>query len=164
MPSTRDPYPYPRYENENTFRGTQSKRVNYTKPTHLAQQEDPWNRLHDTPTLSSDRRAVYHNDPEAPSDSLDFTLKTLYDHHDGLLKDRNETLYQPETFTENHGRILKNRVPAPPVVKEEKPSIRQWVSPQRISIDSTDGAIVSHHTAATNRGYSRKQDGGYYSI
>ena len=27
-----------------------------------------------------------------------------------------------------------------------------------------DGAIPSHHNAATNRGYSRKHDGGIFSI
>ncbi|XP_075470135.1 cilia- and flagella-associated protein 276 isoform X2 [Ascaphus truei] len=125
MPPTRDPFSYPRYENDSTFQGRETE--------------------------------------EAPSDSLDFNLKSLYDQHDSLMSDRNETLYQKETFTEDHGRILKNRVKEPPP-KMEKSGVRQWASPQKLTVYSIDGAIVSHHTAATNRGYSRKQDGGYYSI
>ncbi|XP_053313812.1 cilia- and flagella-associated protein 276 [Spea bombifrons] len=164
MPPTRNPFPYPPYENDNTFRGREMQRATYRNPPHLEQQEDPWNRLNATPTLSSARRTVYYTDPEAPSDSLDFHLKSLYDHHNSLLKDRNETLFQMETLTDSHGRILKNRVKETPPPQEEKSNIRQWVSPQRISVYSIDGAIVSQHTAATNRGYSRKQDGGYYSI
>ncbi|XP_053562854.1 cilia- and flagella-associated protein 276 [Bombina bombina] len=164
MSPTRDPYPYPRYENENTYRVKEVQNVTYRKPTHLAQQEDPWYRLNATPTLSSARREVYYHDPEAPSDSLDFHLKTLYNHHEGLLKDRNETLFQRETYTENHGRILKNRKKEPLPLEDEKTRIREWVCPQRISIHSINGAIMSHHSATTNRGYSRKKDGGYYSI
>ncbi|KAM4701802.1 cilia- and flagella-associated protein 276 [Discoglossus pictus] len=166
MPPTRNPYPYPCYENENTFRGREMQRMaSYRKPPHLAQQDDPWCRLNTTPTLSSARKEVYYNDPEAPSDSLDFSIKSLYNNYESFLSDRNETLFQRETFTEDHGRILKNRkkeLPPPP--QEEKPKIREWVSPQRVSIHSANGAIVGHHTSTTNRGYSRKQDGGYYSI
>ncbi|XP_018101963.1 uncharacterized protein C1orf194 homolog [Xenopus laevis] len=164
MPHSRDPYPFPQYENDDTFQGKQMQRTNGKQSNSLPQKEEPWHRLNSTATLSSDRRAVYYYDPEAPSDSLDFTLKSLYDHHTGLLNDRNETLYQRETLTENHGRILKNRVKEIKVSQEEVPSVKQWVSPQRSNAYSINGAIVSHHTAATNRGYSRKQDGGYYSI
>ncbi|KAM8976246.1 cilia- and flagella-associated protein 276 [Pelodytes ibericus] len=164
MSPTRDPFPYPRFENENTFRGREMERVSYRKPTQIAHQEDPWNRLNATPTLSSARRTIYYNDPEAPSDSLDFHLTALYDQSNSFLKDSNETLFQKETLTENHGRILKNRVKEQPAPQEEKPRVQQWVCPQRVSIHKMTGAIVSHHTAATNHGYSRKQDGGYYSI
>ncbi|KAM5182026.1 cilia- and flagella-associated protein 276 isoform 2-T2 [Mantella aurantiaca] len=138
--------------------------VYYQKPFHLTRGEDSGNRLHATPTLSSARRSAYYSDPESSADSLDFNLKSTYDHHDGLLKNRNETLFQVETFTDNHGRILKNRVKELSTSHEEKTRFRQWVSPQKISVNSIDGAITSHHSAATNRGYSRKKDGGYYSI
>ncbi|KAE8623693.1 hypothetical protein XENTR_v10005699 [Xenopus tropicalis] len=105
MPHSRDPYPFTRYENDDTFQGKEIQRTTGRKSHNLPQKEDPWYRLNSTATLSSDRRAVYYYDPEAPSDSLDFTLKSLYDHHNGLLKDRNETLYQPETLTESHGYV-----------------------------------------------------------
>lgn len=72
----------------------------------MAQKQDPWNRLNKTCTLSSSRREIYHNDPVAPNDSLDFVLKSQYDHHDQFLKARHETMYQPETYTENHGQVL----------------------------------------------------------
>ncbi|KAJ1139242.1 hypothetical protein NDU88_005617 [Pleurodeles waltl] len=166
MPTTRDPLPYPKYENDATYCGFgPEEQRSFSKPTHLAQNDDPWNRLNATATLSSARRDVCYFDPKAPRDSLDFNLKSLYNHQQDLLRPKNETVFQRETFTEDHGRILKNRV------KEEAPpgertlsALVQWVSPRKETIDSVDGAIVSHHSAATNRGYSRKQDGGFYSI
>ena len=74
-------------------------------PSHLAQNQDPWNRLNRTNTLTSARREVYHFDPQAPRDSLDFVLKTHYDHHREFLKAKNETLLQPETLGEEHGYV-----------------------------------------------------------
>lgn len=162
MPPTRDPFPYPRYENDTSFQGKETQ--SYQKTFNLTSREDPWNRLNATPTLSSARRSAYYNDPESPADSLDFNLKSMYNHHEGLLKNRNETLFQVETFTDNHGRILKNRVKELSTSQEEKTGFRHSASPQKISVHSIDGAITSHHSAATNPGYSRKQDGGYYSI
>ncbi|XP_015197632.2 cilia- and flagella-associated protein 276 isoform X2 [Lepisosteus oculatus] len=105
MPRSRDPFPYPKYENDDTFIGKPKncQKVPYSKPTHLAQNEDPWNRLNARATLSSARREVLYFDPEVPQDRLDFQLKSLYDHHEEFLKDKNETLYQRETFTEDHG-------------------------------------------------------------
>lgn len=69
----------------------------YNDPTHLAQKRDPWNRLNGKCTLASARREVYHHDPQAPRDSLDFVLKSQYDHHSEFWKPKNETLTQPET-------------------------------------------------------------------
>ncbi|XP_028652032.1 cilia- and flagella-associated protein 276 [Erpetoichthys calabaricus] len=165
MPSTRDPFPFPKYENDDSFMGRakREKVSEFSKPTHLAQQEDPWNRLNTTATLSSSRREVYHFDPEAPRDNLDFVLKTTYNHHEELLRDKNQTVIQKETVTEDHGRILKNRVKEVPSPTEaEKYATRLWVSPAKQSIHNIGGAIESHHSASTNRGYSRKHDGGFY--
>ncbi|XP_069489636.1 cilia- and flagella-associated protein 276 [Ambystoma mexicanum] len=166
MPTTRDPFPYPKYENDTSYCGwgPVEQGGSYSKPTHLAQNEDPWNRLHATPTLSSARRDVCYFDPIAPHDSLDFNLKTMYNHQSDLLQTKNEAIFQRETFTEDHGRILKNRVKEALPSAELKMSLKQWVSPRKQTIDSVHGAIVGHHSAATNRGYSRKQDGGFYSI
>ncbi|XP_066559540.1 cilia- and flagella-associated protein 276 [Amia ocellicauda] len=166
MPRSRDPFPSPRYENDDTFLGD-SKRCQisrYSKPTHLAQNDDPWSRLSAGATLSSSRREVLHFDPEAPEDSLDFNLKSTYNHHQEFLKPKNETLYQRETFTEDNGRILKNRVKEdPPQNDLRKNPNRVWVSAEKASIYSIEGTIESHHNASTNRGYSRKHDGGFYS-
>ena len=77
----------------------------YTVPIHLAQNEDPWRRLSGTCTLASSRREVYHHDPQAPRDSLDFVLKSQYDHHKEFLQAKNETLIQPETIGAEHGYV-----------------------------------------------------------
>ncbi|XP_029428988.1 uncharacterized protein C1orf194 homolog isoform X1 [Rhinatrema bivittatum] len=166
MPPTRDPFPYPRYENDVTFTGKApiTQRAAYSKPTHLSQQEDPWHRLNATATLSSTRREVFYFDPQAPNDNLDFSLKGLYNHHEDVLKNKNEIIFQKETFREDHGRILKNRVKERPPSDRPKYLVREWVNPRKENIHCIEGAIESHHTAATNRGYSRKDDGGFYSI
>ena len=75
----------------------------YADPTHIAQSTNPWSHLYRTCTLSSSRREVYHMDPKAPRDSLDFVLKATYDHHKEYLKGKNETLVQQETLGYNHG-------------------------------------------------------------
>ncbi|XP_002741965.1 protein CFAP276-like [Saccoglossus kowalevskii] len=166
--STRDPYPFPKLQSDENFVGPRNtQQVGNDQPTHIAQREDPWNRLNSKCTLSSSRREVYHYDPKAPKDSLDFVLKTKYDHHDSFLATKPETLIQPETVGESHGRVLKNRS------KDERKSFdpadpsgytnQVVVDPKRETIDCFKGAIDSHHSAATNPGYSRKHDGGFYT-
>ncbi|XP_067387686.1 cilia- and flagella-associated protein 276 [Emydura macquarii macquarii] len=171
MPPTRDPFPYPRYENEDTFSGRArlAQTGPYTEPTHLAQQRDPWNRLHKTPTLSSTRKEVWYSEPEVPRDSLDFKMTSVYNHHEELLRDKNQIVIHKETLFDDHG-MLKGLEP----VKEPEPppvechtarglSVRRWVSPMKESIHSIEGAIECPHTAATNSGYSRKENGSFFS-
>ncbi|XP_071776033.2 protein CFAP276 [Centroberyx gerrardi] len=162
--SKRDPFPFPKLENYYSFTGfKQQQKEPYDNPTHIAQTEEPWSRLHDTATMSSTRRSVMHYDQEAPNDSLDFHLKSIYDHHKEFLRSKNQTLYQRETVSEDQGRTLKTyeklEVPQNDLGKE----IRVWVNSQKCSIYSIEGTIESHHNASTNRGYSRKHDGGFYS-
>ncbi|XP_062607261.1 protein CFAP276-like isoform X1 [Saccostrea cucullata] len=165
MQSERDPYPFPRLQNDENFYGPSStEQKAYDVPVHLAQNEDPWNRLNGTCTLASSRREIYHMDPKAPRDSLDFVLKSKYNHHEEFLRAKNETLIQPETAGEDTGRVLKNReveviVPKPYlnhplIVIEQK---------KKDSIHSIENAIEGHHTQTTNRGYTRKPDGGFFS-
>ncbi|XP_033642579.1 uncharacterized protein C1orf194 homolog [Asterias rubens] len=165
--STRDPYPFPTLQNDDNFMGTNTlEKQPYTQPTHLAQQTDPWKRLNTTSTLASARREVFHYDPKAPRDSLDFVLKADYDHHGAFLKSKNETLVQPETIGENHGRVLKNRKKEVPSLVDpmNPPTIETEIhEPKKESIHSVKGAIGCHHSAATNAGYSRKHDGGFYT-
>lgn len=162
--SSRDPYPFPKLQNDENFFGpTVSEKQPYTKPTHLAQKEDPWNRLNSHCTLSSSRREVYHHDPQAPRDSLDFVLKSQYNQHEEFLQAKNSTLYQPETLNLPHGRVLKNRVIAEvkkkPYLNHELEIVEQE---KKDSIHTIANAIDGHHTQITNKGYSRKPDGGFF--
>jgi hypothetical protein len=104
--------------------------------------------------------------PQAPRDSLDFILKSDYDQHCEFLKSKNETLTQPETIGDDHGRILKNKKKEEPKLIDplNPPTVKSVIQdPKKESIHSTKGAIDSHHSAATNPGYSRKHDGGFYT-
>ncbi|PAA47268.1 hypothetical protein BOX15_Mlig028779g3 [Macrostomum lignano] len=161
----RDPYPYPRYESDQTLAGLKpTEKATYSKPTHLAQQDDPWSRLNLSQTLTSTRHQAFYYDPQAPNDSLDFVLKTEYDQHRELFKGKNQVLLQTETCSDEHGRVLKNRIRQ---VQQVPPKLghplRQWQQPRREDVNSIKNAIEGHHTQATNRGYSRKPDGGHFT-
>ena len=95
--------------------------------------------------------------------------KSLYDHHNEFLKSQKRVMHQSETHGNPGGRILKNRIKK--TILEDDISdgfenkLLKIVEPiKREDIDNQDGAIPSHHSAATNRGYSRKHDGGIFSI
>uniref|UniRef100_A0ACB8F4N4 Uncharacterized protein n=1 Tax=Sphaerodactylus townsendi TaxID=933632 RepID=A0ACB8F4N4_9SAUR len=137
-------------------------------PTHLGQHQGPWNRLHATPTLASTRREVWYTEPEVSRDSLDFNLSSLYNHHKDLLKDKSKVVLHKETLFDDHGTLkglefVKERA-VPPIQPHTSKgiSVRHWVNPVKESIDSIEGAIESPHTAATNSGYSRKENGGIF--
>ncbi|XP_041348509.1 uncharacterized protein C1orf194 homolog isoform X2 [Gigantopelta aegis] len=164
MASMRQPYPFPTYENDTQFAGImQTEKDPYCLPTHLAQQKDPWNRLNTKQTLTSSRREYFYCDPVAPNDSLDFILKSQYNQHEELFRNKNETLHQAETLGLPHGRKLKNRETVtvisplhmnhPIMITEQK---------KKDSMHSIRNAI-GVHSDATNAGYSRKQDGGFFS-
>eukprot|EP00112_Aurelia_sp_Birch-Aquarium-sp1_P009063 Seg2017.5 transcript_id=Seg2017.5/GoldUCD/mRNA.D3Y31 product="putative protein C1orf194-like" protein_id=Seg2017.5/GoldUCD/D3Y31 len=166
----RDPYPFPRYENDTEFAGNKGTEVIRHKPkkdftkTNTVEGESPWNRLYETPTLTSARRTVFHHDPQAPNDQLDFVVKSQYDQHREFLRSKAETLYQPETLGLGHGRQLKNRPPPPPpIIEPEDIVMKKAIASERQNINSITGSIASHHKAATNGGYSRKDDGGFYT-
>ncbi|XP_073229872.1 protein CFAP276-like [Porites lutea] len=163
----RDPYPFPRLQNDSDFCGQQGKQVKERgtlNNTGTSQEGSPWDRLNRTATLASSRREIFHHDPQAPNDSLDFVIKSTYDHHKEFLSSKAETLVQHETVGLPHGRILKNRPPPEePEIDLYKLPLMKSTSVQRQSIHSINGAIESHHSAATNGGYSRKHDGGFYT-
>lgn len=162
MPQERDPFPLPRYENDYTYTGNKAiQKLPYGKPTHLAQNDEPWRRLHNTTTRASSHRNVFHYDTAAPKDSLDIHLKSTYDHHLGLFQNKNQTVTQRDTVALDNA-TLKNRE-SEDSVRETGNKIKVWVDTQKASINSIKGSIESHHTASTNRGYSRKHDGGFYS-
>uniref|UniRef100_K7G8G2 Uncharacterized protein n=1 Tax=Pelodiscus sinensis TaxID=13735 RepID=K7G8G2_PELSI len=108
-------------------------------------------------------------EPEVPRDSLDFKLTSLYNHHKELLQDKNQIVIHKETLFDDHG-TLKGlepvEEPKPPPLECQKTrglSVRCWVSPTKESIHSIEGAIECPHTAATNSGYSRKENGSFFS-
>ncbi|XP_004636996.1 uncharacterized protein C1orf194 homolog isoform X2 [Octodon degus] len=169
MPPTRDPFQHPALDNDDSYLGKPraSKKSPFKNPTHLDQQQDPWSRLSSTPTATSMRREAYFSDPKIPKDDLDFRLTALYDHHSGAFKNKSEILLHQETIRDSHEIKIQfpggcvPLLPSPPTTSLA--SIRQWINPTKDSIHSIQGAIVSPHTAATNGGYSRKNDGGFFS-
>ncbi|XP_054420998.1 cilia- and flagella-associated protein 276 isoform X2 [Pteronotus mesoamericanus] len=169
MPPTRDPFQQPMLDNDDSYVGTlrASKKLPYKNPTHLAQQQEPWNRLNSTHTTTSLRRSAYFSESEIPKDDLDFRLAALYNHHTGAFKDKSEILIHQETIQDTRG--IKTQFPgevlpppSPPPITS-RANIRHWISPKKDSIHSIQGSIMSPHTAATNGGYSRKNDGGFFS-
>jgi len=162
--SSRDPYPFAKFQNDDNFQGRREpESMCYPAPTHLAQRQEPWGRLNNQHTLSSARHEVYHFDPSAPNDDLDFVLKSKYNQHEELLKNRNEVVFQPETVGADHGRVLKNRVKVEP---EKKLTMNHPLivtnQAKKDNINSVKTAIESHHTETTNKGFSRKPDGGFF--
>ncbi|XP_068608797.1 cilia- and flagella-associated protein 276 [Brachionichthys hirsutus] len=98
--SNRDPFSSPRPENDFTFSGFARLRAKSNeKPVHIAQTEEPWRQLHDSATLASTRQSVCHIGHQAPNDSLDFQLKSVYDHHKDLFCTKNQTLQQKEAVS-----------------------------------------------------------------
>lgn len=61
-------------------------------------ERNPWERLNKTPTLSSARREVFHYDPQAPNDNLDFVIKSVYDQGSEFLSSMAEVKVQKETM------------------------------------------------------------------
>lgn len=166
MSLKRNPFPFPQLQNDDDFVGSRAQQKSpFKMDTREFQNLHPWNRLNRTPTLASSRREIYFADPRAPRDSLDFVLKAEYDHHNEFLHGNNETLIQRETTSEDHDRILKNRIKeVPPPFDPLLPPLRRTGFQKKESVHCVEGAIQSHHSAGTNRGYSRRHDGGFYSI
>uniref|UniRef100_A0A8C5LGY6 Cilia and flagella associated protein 276 n=1 Tax=Jaculus jaculus TaxID=51337 RepID=A0A8C5LGY6_JACJA len=156
-------------KNDDSYLGNlrESKKLQFKNSTQPSQQQDPWIRLNSTPTVASMRREIYFIDSKIPKDDLDFRLATLYNHHSGAFKNKSEILEQKETSQEIYGHKIRfpgeNLHLASPSPITSLAHIRQWINPKKESIHSIQGSIVSPHTAATNGGYSRKNDGGFFS-
>ncbi|XP_063321100.1 cilia- and flagella-associated protein 276 [Pelmatolapia mariae] len=126
--SNRDPFPSPRVENDLTLSGYRpQQKKTYNKPTHIAQTEEPWSRLHDTATVASTQRSIL-NCTQTPNDSLDLQLNAVYDHHKNCFWSKNQILYQKETVSEDH------RKEANLEMDEAENGITVWVDKQRRSI------------------------------
>merc|ERR1719245_1155266 len=162
-PSSRNPYPFPQPEGDLQFRRKETGSNRVAVPSS---SEDQWNRLFNKKTLASSRREIFHHDKCAPNDYLDFELKSVYDHHNQFMRGNNEVMYQNETFGNPDMRQLKNRAQKSNIVNPressdglENTSLFVIEARHREDSNNHDGAIPSHHNAATNRGYSRKHDG-----
>ncbi|KAI8782240.1 cilia- and flagella-associated protein 276-like isoform X1 [Biomphalaria glabrata] len=165
LQSTRNPYPFPQFQNDDNFQGQREPEIIcYPVPTHLAQRQLPWHRLSTHHTLSSARHEAYHFDPAAPNDDLDFVLKATYNHHEALLNNKNEVVFQPETFTDEHGRVLKNRVK--PLPEKKMPLNHPLIitgQEKKENLNSVKNAIGRSHLNATRNGYTRKKEiGGFF--
>ncbi|XP_042264924.1 cilia- and flagella-associated protein 276 [Thunnus thynnus] len=133
--SSRDPFPSPRFEDGFTLSGFRpQQRKTYDKPTHMAQTEEPWSRLHDAATVSSSRRSVQYYEHRAPHDSLDLKLKAVYDQHKDFLWSKNQVLYQRETVSEDNRRTQRSLEEQEVLENECEKDIRVWVDPQKRSI------------------------------
>uniref|UniRef100_A0A665U150 Uncharacterized protein n=1 Tax=Echeneis naucrates TaxID=173247 RepID=A0A665U150_ECHNA len=121
----------PRPENSVTlsrFRPQQSKK--YNKPTHIAQKEEPWSRLHVTATVASTCRSIMYNENQTPNDSLDFHLRSVHDQSKDFLRSKNQILYQKETVSDDHRCKINQEL----LERQHEKDIRVWVDPQRRSI------------------------------
>uniref|UniRef100_A0A5F8GYP6 Uncharacterized protein n=1 Tax=Monodelphis domestica TaxID=13616 RepID=A0A5F8GYP6_MONDO len=145
----------------------ESQKPRFTSPTPVIKQLDPWNRLHATSTIARIRGSVYFYNPDVPLDDLDFRITSLYNHHMGYLQDKAQTLIHEETINDTHG-VIKFQDPHEIICPSLPPippgTMRQWVNPKKESIHSTKGSITSPHLPTSNGGYSRKTDGGFFSI
>ncbi|XP_034027481.1 protein C1orf194 homolog [Thalassophryne amazonica] len=132
--SNRDPFPSPKFENGFTLSGFRpQQKKTFDTPTHIAQTEQPWNRLHDAATFASCQRSVMYDKQQLPSDSLDFHLKSTYDHHKDVFQSKNQILYQKETLYKDCMALQNSEMQT---IHENKltKDIRVYVDPQRRSI------------------------------
>ncbi|KAL7055116.1 hypothetical protein AAHC03_024512 [Spirometra sp. Aus1] len=111
---------------------------------------------------------IYHHketcDPFAPSDSLDFSLTADYDNHRDWNKTRSEVLLQQDYYDEDKIRISGNQVPDEvPRNETSKHPLRIVSASERKDKNSIKNAIDGPHVLATNKGYSRKPDGTYFT-
>ncbi|CAF2876860.1 unnamed protein product [Rotaria sp. Silwood2] len=161
----RDPLSYPRLENDETFSDNLSqKKIPFCRQeTHETQHDEPWNRLYSTTTLSSGRHEIYIHDIKAPNDSLDFLLKSQYDQNGETFAEKARTCVQLETVSDDHERILKNRVIyKAPVQSELNHPLRIVESSRREHLSEPKQAIQNLHTMLTNRCYARNHLGSFF--
>ncbi|KAI3388704.1 hypothetical protein SNEBB_011046 [Seison nebaliae] len=158
MNSERHPYPYPTVENDGTLRKDAPIISKTTAPKTTPSHFD---RLHNSTTLSSLRHQIYYDDPEAPQDSLDINLKAKYDQHSDTFSSNTRTRLQPETLGDSERKLNGKEKKTKNSLKDNK--VTTTIGKME-HINQTKLAISGHHTMMTNRGYSRKPDGGFFVI
>jgi len=86
-------------------RGCGLQRQTPTLKTWQYQTMDPWFRINRWHTLSSYRHEACRDEPTAPRDSLDFIIKSEYNHHREFLKSKAELLLQRDTLEMSHKSV-----------------------------------------------------------
>ncbi|KAM8831044.1 cilia- and flagella-associated protein 276 [Synchiropus picturatus] len=133
--SERDPFCSPKTENDFTLSGFRPQQMKpYDKPTHLAQNEEPWSRLHSSGTFSSSQRSVWQREQQTPLDSLDFHLASVYDHHKDFFWRKNQVLCQREATTEKQRNRHRDEKNVQSNNRDDQ--MKVWVDPKRSSIHS----------------------------
>ena len=155
--SKRDPFPFPRRQNDNDFMLKESPISQLPQTNSPKTKDTPSNHLYSSKTVSSQNREWSRTISHTPPDKLDAALGADYDHHLHFNKDSAEAF--------KHRNPSKQRAPSPSM-NPAKPDddTKSFSHPEKESIDHARGlAIVGPHIYATNRGYSRKPDGGFFA-
>ena len=155
--SRRDPFPFPRRQNDNDFTMKSDQDL---KNSASPLKGDPFTHLYNSKTVSSQNREWSRAICHTPQDKLDAALGADYDHHLHFNKDSAEAFKNQNT--------TQQQCPASPrkprTARMTKEDDKSYAHPEKESIDHARGlAIVGPHIYATNRGYSRKPDGGFFA-
>ncbi|KAG8309986.1 uncharacterized protein C1orf194 homolog [Homalodisca vitripennis] len=120
-----------------------------------------WPILHNKHTVTSFHRSVQAPSGIVPRDSLDIHLSSCYQHNLELFPENTDVMRHPSRLHESTQQIIS-------------PNISTTVQPQegiicggikaRPSIHSVKLSISANHIAQTNRGFSRKLDGTFYTL
>ena len=155
--SKRDPFPFPRRQNDNDFMLKESQNPQLPQSNSPKTKGTPFDHLYNSKTVSSQNREWSRAICHTPPDKLDAALGADYDHHLHFNKDSAEAFKHRNTAQQSA---------ASPSISDAKPSEdrKSFSHPEKESIDHARGlAIVGPHIYATNRGYSRKPDGGFFA-
>lgn len=157
--SKRDPFPFPRRQNDNDFMLKECQDPNLTQTNSPKVKGAQYEHLYNSKTVSSQNREWSRAISHTPHDKLDAALGADYDHHLHFNKDSAEAFKHKDT-NQQHSACLSHNSTAVKRGQDEK----GFAHPEKESIDHARGlAIVGPHIYATNRGYSRKPDGGFFA-
>ncbi|XP_014635395.1 PREDICTED: uncharacterized protein C1orf194 homolog [Ceratotherium simum simum] len=146
MPPTRDPFQRPTLDNDDSYLG----------------------KLRTSKVLWFLAQILSSVDGSLLSGGMRSRGANLKDCGEGTESDNGGVFHSPLFFPTRSSRIKiqfpGECLPPPPLPPiTSRANIRHWINPKKESIHSIQGSIVSPHTAATNGGYSRKNDGGFFS-
>ncbi|XP_005801406.1 uncharacterized protein C1orf194 homolog [Xiphophorus maculatus] len=83
------------------------------------------------PNPSSPKLGDEFSHRQAPRDSLDFKLNTIYDHGTALFWSKNQMVCQRETISIGKRRKRKNLEKQLMLQQEQEEGIRVWIDPKR---------------------------------
>ncbi|KAI6650635.1 hypothetical protein LOD99_7685 [Oopsacas minuta] len=157
--SKRDPFPFPRRQNDNDFMLKNSQNQNIAQINSPKLKETQFDHLYNSKTVSSQNREWSRAISHTPHDKLDAALGADYDHHLHFNKDSAEAFKHKDTAQQRTLSLSLNNT-----AMKTNDDGKGFSHPEKESIDHVRGlAIVGPHIYATNRGYSRKPDGGFFA-